>query len=106
MTNTILRTTPEAAKRIRHSERTLERWRLDGTGPEFVKAGRKVLYTDFALEAWVNARTFRSTAEADAAAANASGRPAHKMQFATATVHRNEALGVSGEATEPEGGHS
>ena len=101
-----LNTTPEAAKRVKHSSRTLERWRLDGTGPEFVKAGRKVLYSDSALEAWVEARTFRSTAEADAAAANASGRPAHKMQFATATVHRNEALGVSGEATEPEGGHS
>ena len=105
MTNTVLRTTPEAAKRIRHSERTLERWRLEGTGPEFVKAGRKVLYTDSALEAWVNARTFRSTAEADAAAANASGCPAHK-QLAAAIVHGNEALGVSSEATAIEGGHS
>ncbi len=59
----------EAAKILRLSGRTLERSRLAGTGPRFVKAGRRVLYRLDALDRWAAERTFRSTSEADAAAA-------------------------------------
>ena len=67
-TNTYL-TQSEAAEVLRLSPRTLERHRVAGTGPRFVKAGRRVLYRHDELDRWAAARTFRSTAEADAAAA-------------------------------------
>ena len=56
----------EAAKLLRLSPRTLERQRLDGTGPKFVKLGRRVLYRASDLEAWLQNRTFQSTSEVDA----------------------------------------
>jgi len=46
------------------SERKLARGRTDGTGPEFVKVGRKVLYRQSAIEKWLASRAFTSTAEA------------------------------------------
>lgn len=60
-------TQAEAADLLRMSPRTLERHRLAGTGPKFIKAGRRVLYRRADLEAWAEANTFSSTAEADAA---------------------------------------
>ena len=53
----------EAAGVLRISERTLERFRLDGSGPQFVKAGRRVLYRRSDIDAWTDARTFNSTSE-------------------------------------------
>jgi predicted DNA-binding transcriptional regulator AlpA len=61
-TNTYL-TQREAADILRISQRTLERHRLTGTGPKFMKAGRRVLYRPVDIEAWMAANTFRSTAE-------------------------------------------
>lgn len=60
-------TTTEAAKYVRCSSRTLEAFRLGGTGPKFVKAGRRVLYRVSDLESWLQAQTFQSTSEAEAA---------------------------------------
>jgi hypothetical protein len=59
-----LHTQAEAAKALRLSERTLERMRLTGLGPAFVKAGRRVLYRQADLEAWVASRVRASTSEA------------------------------------------
>ena len=59
-------TQSETAQVLRLSERTLERLRVAGQGPKFVKAGRRVLYRDADLEAWTASRTFGSTAEAQA----------------------------------------
>ncbi|ARJ65053.1 hypothetical protein WV31_04935 [Magnetospirillum sp. ME-1] len=53
----------EAAEALRLSERTLERHRLTGTGPRFVKAGRRVLYRPADIEAWAEANTYASTSE-------------------------------------------
>ncbi len=53
----------EAAEILRISERTLERHRLTGTGPVFIKAGRRVLYRPADIEAWAAANTFASTSE-------------------------------------------
>jgi predicted DNA-binding transcriptional regulator AlpA len=50
------------------SERTLERLRVAGTGPRFVRAGRSVRYREGDLEAWIASRVVGSTSEA------ASGR--------------------------------
>lgn len=56
-------TQSEAAEFLRLSPRTLERKRLDGTGPRFVKAGRRVLYRRTDIEAWTEAHTYASTSE-------------------------------------------
>ena len=58
-----LHTQAEAAKALRLSERTLERMRLTGLGPVFVKAGRRVLYRQADLEAWVASQVRASTSE-------------------------------------------
>lgn len=44
------------------SEKTLERWRMLGTGPVFLKLGSRVLYSVQAIEAHERHRTRLSTA--------------------------------------------
>ena len=56
-----LLSTRDAALTLQHSERTLERWRLSGEGPQFVKAGRRVLYRECDLEAWLAAHVVPNT---------------------------------------------
>ena len=63
-----LLTQQEAAEETRLSERTLERHRLAGTGPKFVRLGRRVLYRRQDVEEWIAANICRSTSEADAMA--------------------------------------
>lgn len=46
---------------------TLENWRVAGTGPRFIKSGRRVLYDPDDIAAWREARRFQSTSEAEAA---------------------------------------
>jgi excisionase family DNA binding protein len=53
----------EAARLLRLSERTLERLRLTGGGPVYVKAGRSVRYREGDLEAWITARVVSSTSQ-------------------------------------------
>jgi predicted DNA-binding transcriptional regulator AlpA len=56
-----LLTQRETATLLRLSERTLERLRLTGSGPLYVKAGRAVRYRECDLEAWIAARVVGST---------------------------------------------
>ena len=63
-----LLTQPETAEQTRLSQRTLERHRLTGTGPKFVRLGRRVLYRHEDVEEWIAANICRSTSEADAMA--------------------------------------
>ncbi len=60
-------TQTEAAELLRISPRTLERYRVAGSGPRFVKAGRRVIYRSSDIEAWTEANTFASTTQADQA---------------------------------------
>ena len=53
----------EAAKLLRLSERTLERLRVAGGGPKFVKANRSVRYRMADLERWIAQRVVGSTSE-------------------------------------------
>ena len=48
------------------SERTLERWRVEGAGPAFVKAGRRVLYQSSDIEAWLAESRRHSTSSCPA----------------------------------------
>jgi len=58
-----LLTQVEASRLLRLSERTLERLRLTGGGPCFVKCGRSVRYREADLEAWIAARVVSSTSQ-------------------------------------------
>lgn len=52
-------TTKETAARIGWSERSLERARVIGSGPAFVRVGaRRVMYSPEAVTAWLASRTF------------------------------------------------
>jgi len=43
--------------------RTLQRWRVSGDGPPFVRAGmRRILYRREAVEAWAASREYRHRA--------------------------------------------
>ena len=45
------------------SPRTLQRWRLEGTGPVWVRLGRLVRYRQSALDAFLNDGVRRSTSQ-------------------------------------------
>jgi hypothetical protein len=55
----------EAARLLRLSTRTMERMRLQGNGPPFVKANRSVRYRLSDLEAYIAARVVSSTSMGD-----------------------------------------
>lgn len=60
-----LLTTLEAAKVCRLSKVTLDRYRVRGDGPAFVRVGlKKVAYSRDALLSWLESRERRSTSEA------------------------------------------
>jgi hypothetical protein len=58
-----LLTQRDAATLLALSVRTLERLRVRGVGPRFVKAGKAVRYQQDALERWVAAQSRASTSE-------------------------------------------
>ncbi len=57
-------TTPEAASYLQLSVTYLNKMRVSGTGPVFVKLGRSVRYRQADLETWIAARCFASTSAA------------------------------------------
>jgi predicted DNA-binding transcriptional regulator AlpA len=62
----LLLTQREAALALRLSVRTLERLRVSGLGPVFVKCGcRSVRYRQTDLDQWIAQRVVRSTSEAE-----------------------------------------
>jgi hypothetical protein len=63
MSTIVLLTPRETAKHLRCSERKLERHRLVGDGPPFVKIGTAVRYPLSELEKWLADNTRRSTSE-------------------------------------------
>jgi len=46
----------EVADLLHVSTRTLEKWRVTGSGPRFVKVGRGCLYRVEDIEAWLETR--------------------------------------------------
>jgi predicted DNA-binding transcriptional regulator AlpA len=57
----------EAASLLHLSERTLERFRVSGTGPKFVRLGRAIRYRLTDIEAFVESRCVASASEAGVA---------------------------------------
>jgi predicted DNA-binding transcriptional regulator AlpA len=62
-----LLTQREAALALRLSERTLERMRVNGTGPRFVKCNRNIRYQQQDLEQWIAGRVRISTSQKETA---------------------------------------
>jgi len=64
MEQEILRDQGFVAERLGCSVRTLERWRVSGDGPAFVKLGHLVRYRDNDIAEWLVEHSRRSTSEA------------------------------------------
>lgn len=60
-------TQQQVADLLHISTRTLERLRTEGGGPRYLKAGRSVLYSESAIQTWLQNRTFENASEARAA---------------------------------------
>jgi predicted DNA-binding transcriptional regulator AlpA len=58
-----LLTQRRASEMLALSERTLERFRVSGLGPKFVRCGRSIRYRAADLETWVASRVVGSTSE-------------------------------------------
>ena len=58
-----LLTQREAAELLRLSERTLERYRVSGTGPKFVRFPHSIRYRLTDIEAFIASRIVGSTSE-------------------------------------------
>ena len=60
-------TSVEAADLLRVSRRTLERMRIEGTGPRYLKVGpgkrSRVIYRQTDIIAWLDRQSFASTSE-------------------------------------------
>jgi hypothetical protein len=69
-----INTTEESARYLRLRKQTLEAWRLNGTGPAFLKLGRRVVYRREALERFMAERERCSTSAVQAAGAGEQPR--------------------------------
>lgn len=56
-------TPKQAANELQLSDLTLRKWRWEGKGPQFIKAGRKVIYRLQDIEEWVTNQIRRSTSD-------------------------------------------
>ncbi len=72
----------EAARLLRLSPRTLERHRVAGTGPQFIKLGRLVKYAERDLAEWVERGKCTSTSET----ARSSGWAAKNRRSSTSDI--------------------
>lgn len=59
--------TAEAGDYSKHAVSTLEKYRTYGGGPRFAKVGRKVLYRQSDVDAWLAETMVSSTSELQAA---------------------------------------
>jgi predicted DNA-binding transcriptional regulator AlpA len=53
----------QVSQKIKVSESTLAKWRLNGNGPKFVKIGGKVVYRESDVERFLEAHLCQSTSE-------------------------------------------
>lgn len=58
-----LLTEAEAARLLTLSVRTLQNYREDGSGPEFIRVGRRIIYEPAAIRRWLDGRIRRSTCD-------------------------------------------
>jgi predicted DNA-binding transcriptional regulator AlpA len=58
-----LNSVEETAAKIGMAVSTLNKWRVKGFGPRFIKLGKRVLYRDEDIELFINSSIRRSTSE-------------------------------------------
>lgn len=59
----VLYTPSQAAEHLHISEMTLRKWRWEGKGPHFIKMGRKVLYRQSDMVAYIEKQVRVSTSD-------------------------------------------
>ena len=69
----------EASNFLRVTKQTLARWRCYGLGPSFVRIGGRIFYDMDDLDAFIAARKFNSTSEAETRACERTPRPQHEV---------------------------
>jgi predicted DNA-binding transcriptional regulator AlpA len=75
----------QVSEKYRLARRTLQRWRVTGEGPPFVRLGpKRIVYRLSDCEAWAAARTFphRAAEEAKSAGGSASASPPLRRHLA------------------------
>lgn len=75
-----LLTETQAADLLRLSSRTLQAWRSQDVGPEYVKAGRAIRYRRSALFEWMDRSTVKPNAAGGIAELDRSGVGAPWLQ--------------------------
>jgi excisionase family DNA binding protein len=70
--NIDLWTVTEAARALRVGVSTLNKWRLTGAGPPFVRVGQRVRYRPADVERWLARQTRTSTSATSAPALSAA----------------------------------
>ena len=55
--------TAALAERLNVTKGTLAKWRLYGSGPCFIRVGRRIAYDPADVAAWLDARRVNSTSE-------------------------------------------
>ena len=78
--------TPEAGRVLRLSPRTLERFRVTGEGPIFLRLGGRVFYHRHDLESWMDQRRRRSTSDSGP---RAPGKKDSKREDTKTTARRD-----------------
>jgi predicted DNA-binding transcriptional regulator AlpA len=58
-----LMTEQQASKFLELSPKTLQKYRMQGGGPKFIKIGRKIRYRRKHLDEWLETRTFENTGQ-------------------------------------------
>ena len=76
--------TPDAARLLSLSPRTLEKYRCQGSGPTFRKLGGRVVYALDDLEAWADQSACRSTSDPRYVEARDAGKGETARQAAAA----------------------
>lgn len=74
----VLLQTADLAALLSCEPQTLRKWRLTGRGPPYIRLGGpagRVVYRRSDVDAWLDARTFASTAAESAQARSTRGRP-------------------------------
>lgn len=56
--------TRKTAERLNISPGTLQKWRVYGDGPRYIKVGRKVAYDQADVDRWLEDRRRNSTSQA------------------------------------------